>query len=928
MAESAIQSAAETLTYFLRQKDFYLSHVDVWVMSLRNNLKAILKDVDGMRGYNENVQLIEVANNTKNVIDSFIFKIAEQRGETSAGLMSYQSTFDSGIKDKPAIEDLGKKIFDLKTRLDVLSNRSQYGIHNIQASGEASTSSTQSQILREKRAPIVEEAKAVGFEDEARTLVGRLIAGDMRRVVISITGTAGTGKTALAKKVYNDVYVRSRFHICCWVNVAQEYYQVRDILLASFPCLSRDKPEEALRRYLEGMRYMVVIDDIWSREAWDGLVTAFPDCENGSRVLLTTRNEEVAKYADTQSTPHKLHILNENESWTLFCKKALLENPSPACPPNLVALGRRMVAKCGGLPLAITVLGGVLSRKEKSVYKWEKVLRSVEWWVHQSEEDAISGILALSYGDLPYYLKPYFLYFGAFPEHSEIFVDELIRIWIAEGFVQRREEKDMEDVAEDFVEELISRSMIQVSERKSNGMIKKCRINNHLRNLAISKAKNENFLYVYGNKAPTSSSIMADRLAITSGDISNCISLNSSTPRLLSLLDFKSERFLYVYGNKAPTSSIMAARLAITSGDISNCISLNSSTPHLRSLLDFSYETDLTEKLALNILGGSFEFLRVLHLESGKLLRLPDQIGDLIRLRYLRLDMPELEYLPSTIIRLSNLQTLDIRYSVMSDWLLDDITKMEQIRHLMVPNCMFSNGMQLHHLSNLQTLKTVEAGSWIEDGLEKLTNLRDLEIKEILGDVHMALSRSISKLVHLRSLSLDALYQSWIPAFESFSKHEHLYKMILKGRLEKLPEPHVFPPNLTQLHLEESKLERDPMVTLEKLPNLRSLCMRWAYMGKEMVCSAGGFPLLDTLTISGFNELEEWRVEEGAMRNLRCLGISFCNRLKMLPDGLRYIITLQELKLEYMSEELKGRVRKNEGEDWFKIRHIPSLIIK
>ncbi|XP_058112032.1 putative disease resistance RPP13-like protein 3 [Magnolia sinica] len=591
MAKSAAQSAAETLTYFLRQKDFYLPHVDRCVMPLRNELKALLKDVDGMRGYNESVQLIEVANNIKNVIDSFIFKIAEQRGATSAGLMSYQSTFNSGIKDIPAIEDLGKKIFDLKRRLDeILSNRSQYGIHNIQARGEASTSSNQSQIQREKRAPIVAEAEVFSFEDETRTLVERLIPGDMRRVVISITGIRGTSKTTLAKEVYH--HVRKSFGVRFWVNAPQEYL-VRDILLACIISICRwrgsmeSDSEEDLRRklswYLERMRYLVVIDGIWSREAWDGLVTAFPDCENGSRVLLTTHNEEVAKYADTQSTPHKLHILNENESWTLFCKKALLENPSPACLPNLEELGRRMVAKCGGLPLAITVLGGVLSRKEKSVYKWEKVLRSVEWWLHQSEEDAILGILALSYDDLPYYLKPCSLYFGAFLEHSEICVDELIRICIAEGFVQRRGEKEMEDVAEDYVEELISRSMIQVAERKSNGMVKKCWIHDQLRDLAISKAE--------------------------------------------------SERFLYVYGNKAPTSSIMADRLAMTSGDISNCISLNSSTAHLRSLLDFSYEGDLRRKLALNTLGGSFKFLRVLHLESGTPLRVPDEIGDLICLR-------------------------------------------------------------------------------------------------------------------------------------------------------------------------------------------------------------------------------------------------------------------------------------------------------
>lgn len=116
-------------------------------------------------------------------------------------------------------------------------------------------------------------------------------------------------------------------------------------------------------------------------------------------------------------------------------------------PPWSKELGNQILKKCGGLPLAIVVLGGLLSRKEATYSEWLKVVQSVQWQLTKDPAKC-ADILKLSYQELPFYLKSCFLYVGLFPEDFEISARRLILLSVAEGFVQPRGEEKLEDVAE------------------------------------------------------------------------------------------------------------------------------------------------------------------------------------------------------------------------------------------------------------------------------------------------------------------------------------------------------------------------------------------------------------------------------------------------------------------------------------------------
>ncbi|XP_019239686.1 PREDICTED: putative late blight resistance protein homolog R1B-12 [Nicotiana attenuata] len=280
----------------------------------------------------------------------------------------------------------------------------------------------------------------VGLDDDLEKIIERLLGSSSERKVVAITGMGGIGKTILAKKAYDHRQVRCRFDIHAWVTVSREY-GMRRLLLSLVCCIpgmtdkflekTEDKLAELLYRRVKDRRYLIVVDDIWSTEVWDNVTRCFPDDNNGSRIILTSRLKDVATYANPDSPLHEMGVLSLDDSWKLLSIKVFEAND--LCPSELEVIGKQIAEKCGGLPLAILVVAGHLSKIARRRESWIIVAKTLSSVV-ANDPDKCLGVLGMSYNYLPNHLKPCFLSMGAFPEDFEIKARTLIQVWVAEGF--------------------------------------------------------------------------------------------------------------------------------------------------------------------------------------------------------------------------------------------------------------------------------------------------------------------------------------------------------------------------------------------------------------------------------------------------------------------------------------------------------------
>lgn len=603
--------------------------------------------------------------------------------------------------------------------------------------------------------------------------------------------------------------------------------------------------------------------------------------------------------------PSVMLTMNSNLCFLFFS-----ENITDA---KMEELGKEMVHQCAGLPLAIVVLGGILAAKS-SIHEWQILHKNAKSYLKKVKgAQHIEHVLTLSYDDLPPYLRPCFLYLSQFPEDYQISAETLIQLWAAEGIVSSTEVEGngevMEDVAEGFLDELVERCMVQVGERDPTLKVKTCHMHDLMRDLCLSKAKQENFLSIINGSSLSPTNTRAVRRIVVHQHI-HFQRIKSSIP--LRSIFFFCHPF------------------------------------HLESELGKSDEEDfwwivrivcviLKWQRSWNYMFGNFKKLRVLSFQgengySG--CKLSSAIGNLIHLRFLNLGCIAFNWpnIPSSLGYLRCLQTLDLRIFGLVEgcntYVPDIIWKLEQLRDLYLPPTMTDKTkLKLQTLTNILTLINFNTRNCFVANLSKFTKLRKLGIYGPF-DFKEELDKNLSIIASdcLRSLSIVNEGIDPKVLAHLLSSCVNLCELILEVKMEKLPDFHHFSSSIAYVHLRECKLVEDPMPTLEKLPNLRVLKLyEYAFIRKEMVCFAPHFPKLESLTLKCLFNLEKWKVEEGVMPTLHHLEIICCENLKMLPDGLRFIATLQELKIQYMPKEFKDKMVQGR-EDFYKVQHIPSII--
>uniref|UniRef100_A0A2N9HHT8 Uncharacterized protein n=1 Tax=Fagus sylvatica TaxID=28930 RepID=A0A2N9HHT8_FAGSY len=382
---------------------------------------------------------------------------------------------------------IASKIQDINNDLKALRERGEsFGFNSLEQGGPSYDTRRDPWHDPRMASLFIEENELVGIESPKIELIELLVKGPSNRTVISVIGIGGLGKTTLVKKVYDSEQVAPHFQCHAWITVSQSYKMeeiLRKMIKDFYKARKEIAPKEIdtmeetqlineLRQYLCEQRYVVVFDDIWNIRFWGHIKLALPDNKKGSRIVITTRSESAAPSNKESPFHHVYNLppLSLEKSMELFCMK-LFQHERGCCPLELVEFLDVIIKRCEGLPLAIVTIGGLLSTKEKVAPEWSKFL------------DSLSSEIE----------KDYFINCA-----------RIIRLWIAVGFVREKKGLTLEDVAQDYLNQLIHRSLVQVAKVDFVGKTRSCRVHDMMREVILSSSQTRSILILGVDEVPNS----------------------------------------------------------------------------------------------------------------------------------------------------------------------------------------------------------------------------------------------------------------------------------------------------------------------------------------------------------------------------------------------------------------------------------------
>ncbi|KAL4393060.1 hypothetical protein AHAS_Ahas02G0014200 [Arachis hypogaea] len=755
---------------------------------------------------------------------------------------------------------------EVVTRIQHLGNqKDSLGLEKIPTGGSSWRTPTSS----------LERGNVYGREDDQKALVQMLKDNnDHHLSVIAIVGIGGVGKTTLAQWLYNnqEEFMKG-FDLKAWVCVSEKFEvaeTTKNVIkqLHGGTCSLDDfnSLHNALKGELSNKKFFLVLDDVWSDDAdkWRNFMTPFQQNGNkGSILLLTTREENVAS-AVQNCHPYFLRKLSEDHCWSVFAENASF--PQSNWSAALEEIGRKIVKKCDGLPLAAETLGRLL-RTKHDVEEWNKILMS-HIWEFSVEKSKIIPALLISYFHLPPHLKGCFVYCALYPKDYKFEKDELILMWIAEDLLPPpKRGESLEEVGCECFDELTSRLFFTKSEGFRHYFV----MHDLLHDLAIFLAGD---FYCNSEELGKEEEIKIQTrhlfvdLYHCSSKLYNSISKVESLRTLLLLDDFSS-----------PDSNTEAATYEI----LSKCKYLRALSFCKRKMRGLSFSVPVV---------------------------VPDSIKELVHLRYLDLSWSNIKTLPESLCNLSNLQTLKLYHCRKLTTLPSGLHKLLKLQHLDIRKTALEEmPRKISELKELHVLSSFVVGKHEDNGIHELGGLENLhgplEIKKLenIVDVKEAESAKIMDKKHIHQLWLE-----WSSGEDMVSSSERekvmLDKLQPQNGLKKLKikgyKGTIFPDwlgncsyqNMTRVSLESCK-NCCMLPSLGQLPSLKSLSIgvldQLRSIGEEFYKNEGDhhsshiapFPSLETLVFYDMPCWEVWHVSESeTFPQLRKFQITNCPMLK------------------------------------------------